>query len=371
MTRGSRLREYLPTTFAERGVAVPFTTPALISARIRRSERDQVEYILANPSGGAGYYVMGWGALESLCRVTMHDRLLSTSLLSLTALAPRGVRRVARAVAATGAAGRAAAAAAAEADRRDTELALVANFELLRRLLAQAGVRDLEWCRLSAIDGSLRSHIRQSLSKLEPMLGANVDAILAWIEQLANEIAPVGFDDSDGACRSQLLLSDLERIGEALKLFAENDGGDASYSALVIADEARRAAETGRHLLAACHADLNDVQGLVRRWGSHPGRVVEIFGRPDWLFDGWATICAIWETTAVERGAQREAICEIERLLPVVPKVVAEWRAASVRADADVDAHHRRWIKANVDWRSGAHVLERTARNESLRAYTA
>ncbi len=369
MTRSIQLQEFLPATFAERGVAVPFTTPALISARVRQSERKQIEYILANPGGGPGYYVMGWSAVEALCRVTMHDRLLSGVITALTALTPRAIRRSARAVAATGAAGRAAARATQEAERREGDLALVANFEFLKRLVAQIGHADIDWQHLGTATREIRGQVRNSLAQLGPELDAGTDTILIWIEQLANEIAPVGFGATDRTCRAQAIVSDLGRLCETLKLFAESEGGETAYAALVIADEARKTIEAAPRLLAPCHAELEDPLALIRRWARSPARVVEIFSRPDWLFDGWPAIAAIWEATPAERGAQREAICEMERMLPITPRSLAEW--LKLPPSSEVDPHRRRWMKANVDWRSGTHVLDRTARNEWLRACTA
>ncbi len=37
---------FLPTTFLERGVAVPFTTPLLAGSRTRPGERNQLELIV-------------------------------------------------------------------------------------------------------------------------------------------------------------------------------------------------------------------------------------------------------------------------------------------------------------------------------------
>ena len=49
---------YHPTTFLERGVVVPFTTPLLAGARARSARKPGIELVLHNPSGGLGVYVM-------------------------------------------------------------------------------------------------------------------------------------------------------------------------------------------------------------------------------------------------------------------------------------------------------------------------
>ena len=58
------IQAYLPATFLERGVAVPFTTPMLAGTRARPSERGGTELLVPNPSGGTGVYILPWGSLR-------------------------------------------------------------------------------------------------------------------------------------------------------------------------------------------------------------------------------------------------------------------------------------------------------------------
>ena len=55
--------EFAPSTFAQRGVAVDFTTPLLVQSRIRQSDGDRVELILPNLAGGKGSYILAWRSL--------------------------------------------------------------------------------------------------------------------------------------------------------------------------------------------------------------------------------------------------------------------------------------------------------------------
>ncbi|HRQ82018.1 MAG TPA: hypothetical protein PKZ97_12980, partial [Azospirillaceae bacterium] len=76
MSAGTFLEDYRPATFLERGVATPFTTPVLAAARVRPSRRLKLEFVIANPSGGLGWYVMPWEGLMTLSKVSVHDVLL-------------------------------------------------------------------------------------------------------------------------------------------------------------------------------------------------------------------------------------------------------------------------------------------------------
>ena len=107
-------------------MAVPFTTPFLGGTRVRAGRKQGIELLVRNPTGGRGVYVMTWAGIGSLCRSTLHDKVLSTRIASLENITPTTIRRVASAIAAEGLAGEQAmeaaqiATRAEKADRRAT-----------------------------------------------------------------------------------------------------------------------------------------------------------------------------------------------------------------------------------------------------------
>jgi len=105
-------QDHLPTTFLERGIAVPFTTPQLAGARVRPGEREGLELIVPNPSGGRGVYIVAWESMSAICRPTVHDCRLSAMVAGVRGVTPATIRQAARQAAAQGYAGRRAAVAA-------------------------------------------------------------------------------------------------------------------------------------------------------------------------------------------------------------------------------------------------------------------
>ena len=105
-TRGDQL--WQSVTFAERGVAVPFTTPVLSGTRARQAAGG-VELVVPHPAGVRGVYVLRWAELGNFCAATLHDQALAEGVGRLASVTPGSVRAVARAVAQDGAAGAAAA----------------------------------------------------------------------------------------------------------------------------------------------------------------------------------------------------------------------------------------------------------------------
>ena len=80
-----------PTTFLERGVAVPFTTPMLLGARARPSDRGGIELIVANPSGGRGTYILPWVGICRLCHPTVHDTRLYQRIAGSQGVTPASI----------------------------------------------------------------------------------------------------------------------------------------------------------------------------------------------------------------------------------------------------------------------------------------
>lgn len=372
VTTGSFLEDYRPATFLERGVSVPFTTPLLASARVRPSRRGAPEFMIANPSGGAGYYIMPWQGLMNLTKVTVHDRLLYDETSKQPMLTPSSMREAARLVALGGAAGRPAAKAAQAAVQRDSDDRLIANYLLLVSLLRQAGVKEGDWRNIDPSDPTLRTRMRANIERLSPSLGVKAETILEWIEDLSGIVAPVGLPGGEYQSRQQLALEGVRKLQRSLVTFANADPSEAAQAALFIHSVATLTVDLAAQALDACYAELKDLNHLLRNWTGNRQRLLEIFGRPDWLLDGWATICGIWVgAESAGRDAQRDAIGELERLLPVMPKEVAEWTGARTELEMAGVGGQRRWVRANVDWRTGAHVIDRTARNEAIRAYAA
>lgn len=118
------VESFLPATFLERGVTVPFTSPQLNGARARPGERAPLELIIPNPSGGRGVYILPLEGIHDFCPLTINDRRLTDAIAKLRGVTPDTIRHVARDVAAEGLAGRGAVAAAKQAQKND-ELARI------------------------------------------------------------------------------------------------------------------------------------------------------------------------------------------------------------------------------------------------------
>ncbi len=364
------LQEFLPTTFLERGIAVPFTTPILLGTRARPGSRSMMELIVPNPSGGRGVYILPWEDITALCRPTVHDARLTSVIAEVPGATPASIRKAARETAALGLAGRAAAAAARSADVTERQANLTANFELLLALVrhvetAENRVPDPERER----PAELERRARRVIARIAPELGRTHEAIANALEEIAVLFSGVGFGAGSSQGRIPRLLGRLLEMRTSLQPFMEAAAGDIAQEADLVAGALDLTIGCSRIVLADIHAAAADVPALLRRWLVEPDPLSELLARPEWLLDGWDAIAALWETCAAHRG-QEEALGEICGLIPSVPREIGSWVGHQLNVDAMVHRHHRRVILLE-DWRTGRCITDIIQRNETLLEHAA
>jgi hypothetical protein len=323
-----------PDSFRERGVAVPFTTPALCPGRMRvshladnggparRSLRAELELVLPNPSGGRGAYVVGWADLRQLFTPTVHDTKLCERLAAIErpaaattasaiaaagAVTPSEVRRVARDVAHEGFAGRPAATAAIEAARRSERMQADA-YALFADALAASGLRPHSEER-TARDRRTAHHLAQAF-------------------------AECGVGPTAAEARAPLLIHAVSRLAHEAAA-AETSCAGAAHEALnaVILAAELTATLAGR-ALAAARQRCEHIPTLLQDWLTDSAEVAAAAGRADLLLDGWDRICGLWRSIAGgeghEPGPQDEAyrdvtIREMAACLPPLPGETDRW----------------------------------------------
>ncbi|WP_372616726.1 hypothetical protein [Falsiroseomonas sp.] len=305
-------------SFAECGVAVPFTTPMLAAARLRRLPGKAPELVLP-PLGGRGSYVLGWDSCLGLSP-TLHDRALWPRLASLPVLTPATIRAAAREVAAQGLAGRAAQAAALAA--------------------------------------------RQAQATLRAGLEARFAAATSPAEALAEALAETGPDGGPSTPVAARL--------DALSAFAEAATAQAlAASEPTDRETARLVASAAQLALAAARASLAALRQAVEPLQATPSdpaavaRVVLLAARPDWLLDGW------WRPAALARlapGSLAALLREVLLALPVAPFEAEEWWSSAGGWDAILRGRARLAPRA---LRGGEARVEMVARLEAMRAVAA
>ena len=369
----SLAQTYQPSTFLERGVAMPFTTPLLAGARVRPGKREGLEVILPNPAGGRGVYILPWAGVRELCRPTVHDARLQQLVSDMKSLTPRLIRGIARQVATEGLAGREAQDAAALVSDTDQQDQMIANFQLLMALVEQVAP-DFETGNAAdtATDRSrlaeLEDRAKKTIADIAPRIGWAAETVAAGLEELGGIFMGIGMGVTIEQARIPRLLKALTAVQAETAIWAEKHDDESGLNAGMVAAVAGVTVKCAHVSLAEARTMAQGIPALLREWGRGAGRIGTMVGRSDWLMDGWEQICVIWRAVQDTQGCCH-ALDEMAMLVPVLPREAAEWYSAAI--ETDPAARFRRSVSLNQDWRTGAAVFDQIARNEQRRAQAA
>jgi hypothetical protein len=357
-----------PNTFLERGVAVPFTTPALFAARARPADRRGIELVVPNPSGGRGVYILPWAGVCQLCRPTVHDSKLYKHITEHRGITPGSIRAAALTVAAQGLAGHAAAEAARTAEARQMHDRLATNFLLMVATVRQTDPTGIvDQLEVVARHPSLQRRAKLGLQQIAPRLGCDTAKVFSDLEELAGVLTPIGLDGQDPPARVPRLLAAIARFEVQAMQWGRDNPDDSGVQANLAGKAAAVTITCAEITLAQARAGTNSIVDLLTEWMADAELVAARLARTEWLVDGWEQICALWESSP-SRAERRIALMEIPLMVPILPNEVAGWLDRLV--DTDVTRGPAKIVPAHIDWRTGAY-FDRVARNEHLRGFAA
>jgi hypothetical protein len=359
------LQPYLPTTFLERGVAVPFTTPQLFGARTRPGRVRGIELIVPNPSGGRGVYVLDWTRARDFFHPTVHDRRLVAEVTKLSHITPRAIRQVANQVAAEGMAGEQAMHAAIAAIAAEKDAMLAGNYVLLMALVDQLGLQP-EADGGGNSPAALERVAQRAVANIAADMGQSKTWVAETLEALTGVLRDVGLRSQCGTARVRRVLALLQNVRDEIRAWCATaaNGPLAAYGEM-IGSVASLTIKLTTGMLQDIDMMTDSTVDLLAAWAKDSQRITRAAVRPEWLVDGWEPICLLWRQ-ATNPAAQRAAMAEIAVLVPVLPKEAFDW--AGMIFDDDQILRFRRLVPLNEDWRTGATVFELIARNEALRA---
>lgn len=346
-------------SFAALGVSVPFTSPRLLGARIRKDRDGRgLELILVNPAQARGSYVMPWRAMPDVGAPTLFDLRLWERLSHLKEIQPTAMRRAALKVASEGMAGRLVANAAkhALAEEQRNEQDLLGQFAL-----QLSGGPPASLTRQIA-----KTHDDPAAFDALAKLGTSAPPLLASLQVLAETLSCIGPAEPTEPAPLGRLTQEIRTMLSGLQACldqGERDGEAPALRFLIGAtDNVLHYADLAFLEIAA---RLGDMVHLLARPRINVAKVHDRARRLEWLLDGWGVVVALWKRTP---DALRHAIAwDLLALLPPLPKEVQDWFNPDQARTAP--ARLTRVISRGTDWRTGRN-LEITARNEGLISFS-
>jgi hypothetical protein len=357
--------EFAPSTFAQRGVAVDFTTPLLVQARIRQASGDSVELILPNLAGGRGSYILAWRSLVQYATITMHDHALYEAVMRVERIDPATVRTATLNVAAEGLAGRDAMRRANTLLAEEKEESLLTNFLLVVDLLKLAGISAQELLRGQAGEDT-EARMKRAIHQVAGSLAVSPEVLYQRIERLTRSTFSVGLPWAPSPGRLRRLLADLDAFQASVTQWQSRDVSGAGEVGRFAAQVAHHTTTMARLTLAETDILVRNVLSIMRNWDRDSKIVSGQMSRLAWLLDGWSYIVSLWNSVEHEpHERQRDTILDLARHIPVMPKEISEWTASGL--DQEAQTIQRKWVRLNQDWRTGRNLQELVVRNELLK----
>jgi hypothetical protein len=357
--------EFAPSTFAQRGVAVDFTTPLLVQSRIRQSDGERVELILPNLAGGKGSYILAWRSLVQFATVTLHDHALYDAVLSIERMDPATVRTATLSVAAKGLAGRDAMRRAQTLLAQEKEEALLTNFLLVVDILKLAGISAQELMAGRAGEDT-EARMKRAIFQVARTLQISPEVLYQRIEVLTRSTFTVGLPWAPTPGRLRRLLGDLDAFAESLTQWQSRDVTAAAEVGRFAAAVALHTTSLARVTMGESDKLIRNVLSIMRNWERDAKIISAQMSRLAWLLDGWSYIVALWISVENEpHERQRDTILEMARLIPIMPREISEWTDSGL--DQESKSIQRKWVRLNQDWRTGRNLQDMVARNEVLK----
>ncbi|HZT89092.1 MAG TPA: hypothetical protein VFA12_14050 [Stellaceae bacterium] len=364
----SDLHEHLlPSTFAERGAIVPFTTPLMSNARVRKDWRDRLELVISGFADGAGEYVLPWDAAADVVSMTAHDTMLHEEVMNRQALDPYGIRQAALDVAKTGLAGPEVADAAARSAADDEAIKELNEAMLTLRLIAEIDRGRADALRREVGTSEGRARVREALTEMSSQLKLD-GAAFSSLAQLGGLTCAVCVPDSPTPGRLRRLVRQLGDFRVSVSNWGAERLGVVAEQAGFCAAVAANTLRTAEACLAEFDAAIARPGRLIANGKGRSDQVQHLVGRLAWMLDGWDRVVEAW-AEAADDNAKINILGSLVQVLPLLPRKEAE--ADSHRNEAQPPGTQgRRWVHTNEDWRTGEPDPEMVQRLEALKAKT-
>lgn len=356
--------QFQPAKFEERGTAVAFTTPALSQARVRMDSRDNLELTVSAFSGVKGNYVIRWKDVPDIFQLTMHDRALQEEIFKKNSCLPPDVRMATLEVARTGLAGPEAQRSAEEAIAEEENEILLTRYFLFKSALEKlsGGQMNLQVSDFTSPAG--RDRIRSGLGEIAKKLGTNANELYDRLERWGLYIAPLGMAGMPKEARLRRLIGGIAMLAQSLNHWADADKSEAADLARGVARVAYFTEDFARDLAASAIRPVEYADRVLSNWEKATEALQRDIARLWWTVDGWEFILLLWKDAEDrDRDAQRAAVTEIYRVLPIIP----EKEAANRPNAAAMQENTRMQVRALEGWNSGSLDIEMVRRVENVK----
>jgi len=329
--------QFLPSTFEDRGAAIPFTTPMFAYARVRKDYRDRLELMVTRFAAAAGVYVVPWPMVPDIAALK------------------------------TGLAGPKAAEAATLALIENEKFKALNQLMLILRVVEETERSSAETLTREIATPEGQARVREAFFSIAGTIGLKREVLDKRISELGQASYSVGtaWNPTDGRLRQS--LKTLQMLHDSLGGWAVAQLGDVGDQARFCAEIAEHTLRISTKVLADFDAAMTSPLAIIKSWDERKGEIEKASGRLAWLLDGWDPVAEIWfGCRSMEVGPRAEALQEILQMLPLLPREELEgWKKSFLMSE--IDGLRRKWVRCGEDWRTGEVDIDIVERLEALK----
>ncbi|MEI6986534.1 MAG: hypothetical protein WCK65_10425 [Rhodospirillaceae bacterium] len=355
-------------TLSERGIAVPFTTPALAQARMRRdTSSKRLEFVLPSLSGSKGFYVMPWKSITETLTTTLHDRILYDLMLQQNVDDPIKMRCATLEVAARGLAGPRAAQKAEEIIDSEKQYQVLTNFLLVMQLLKLVNVSSAKLISDGLASESSKNSLRAALIDVADRLRVTHNDLYSRVEALSAMIAPIGVPQAPEPGRLRALADELMLYRDTVSQWSMVMPGEIAQLGAFQAEIAGLTNVIATNTVGRIDTDTEALAVMLKTWEKKSLKLDIEIKQLAWLLDGWDFLIAAFRDANEKGNEERQAmITNTFPLLPIIPTDHLE--CVSENNIQALGVLRGRWVRKNEDWRSGVLDLDQVRRLENSKA---
>jgi hypothetical protein len=307
-----------PKTFAERGVAVPFTTGELLWARVRQKGPVK-ELLVPGLAKTRGIYVYEWATMRNRFALTLHDRLLHKAILTGPAPTPESIKSTALRIAASGVGGGEAKSVAEAVAVETVNLGVHTRFTLIKSVAERLGQSEVAFTveDLASLDGIKKA--TDTLAQIAHVFGLTGPALYARIEELATVLTPIGIYGMALEAPPRRVVQRLNLLARALAAWADKGMGDADAEARIVSRAAAETARVAGIVLDNIDVDMGTIDLLLTEWTDRFEEMRSAASRVIWLLDGWEKFLRVWQNVSQDDKARAKALILMSYVMPLVP----------------------------------------------------
>lgn len=308
-----------PKTFGERGAAVPFTSAALMWARVRQRANIK-ELLVPGLANTRGIYVFEWAGIPQRFTLTLHDRLLFRALAPEPNPSPTVVAAIANRIALSGAAGPEVQAAAHRRVKQAENMALLVRYMITMRAIERMSGDGTKTTLAELRTAAGQQRAKEALSRIAGRARLTPQVLQERIDALGAGLAEVGMAGMPIKAPVRLLMQQMTQMARVLREWADEGKGDSVVEARLISQIAEETFRLAEQLTAVVDDSTSDIDALLRDWTSGERIVRAAVQRLAWMLDGWERLVNMWLDVA-DRSAtdQSQSLSLMSYLLPMIP----------------------------------------------------